>query len=495
MPGQKRKTGVLMHVSSLWGERSCGSFGVEAREFVDFLHESGFTCWQTLPFCLPNDFASPYSSFSAFSVNPYFIDLRALYDVGLFTREEYESALQRDPYRCEFERLRAERFDLLALAAERFTFGSETDGFYLSHPHTEKFCRFMSLRAANGNKPFTQWETEAGDERVYRTWRFICYVFVRQWKEIKKYANEKGISVIGDIPIYVSLDSSDVWEAPEQFLLDARKKPTLVAGVPPDYFSADGQLWGNPLYNWDVMRADGFRWWRDRISFMCEFFDTVRIDHFRGLESFYACKPDAENAREGVWMKGPGMELINSLKTVCGEGRLIAEDLGVITPAVRALVDESGFPGMRVMQFGFDGDPENTHIPYNYGKNTVAYTGTHDNNTLLGFIWELDGESRRRVLEYCGYCSDNWDRRESYLAIIRTLLGSVADTVILPMQDVLLYGSDTRMNTPGVDSGNWAWRATREQAAGIDRAFWKHLNTMYGRYLPEKKSETEEAAE
>lgn len=478
----ERKSGVLLHISSLWGEFGCGAFGKEGREFVDFLKESGFSYWQVLPFCLPDVFSSPYSSYSAFSVNPNFIDIKELANVGLLTREELESAKQQNQYVCEFDRLRAERVELLKKAARRFVGGKDFDNFFKKHRHTEKFCHFMATRAKNGDLPFWLWTSEEEDLDVLNAWKFICYTFVRQWAELKKYANDNGILIIGDIPIYVAQDSSDVWSEPEQFMLDERRRPTRVAGVPPDFFSEDGQLWGNPLYNWEKMKADGYTWWRDRISFMCEFFDVIRIDHFRGLESFYTCAPDAENARNGKWVKGPGLEFVNVLKETCGDKMLIAEDLGVMTKAVKTLVKRSGLPGMRVMMFGIgDDDPENSHLPHNYDRNVVAYTGTHDNNTLLGYIWELDDEHRRRALAYCGYDGDNWNCRESYEAIIRTLMESVADTVIIPLQDLLFYGADTRMNTPGVSEGNWYWRVTKEALDSIDREKWKNMNALYGR--------------
>ncbi|MBO4453240.1 MAG: 4-alpha-glucanotransferase [Clostridia bacterium] len=477
----ERKSGVLLHISSLWGDYSCGAFGKEGREFVDFLKQSGFSYWQVLPFCMPDKFASPYSSYSAFSVNPWFIDLKDLFDCGLVTERELINARQKTPYACEFGRLDAERFALLSKAAERFRGGKDFYEFFRKHPHTEDFCRFMALRAANRGKKFWLWKNGVPDESVLKAWKFICYTFMRQWGKLKAYANENGVKIIGDIPIYTALDSSDVWSAPDQFLVDQRYRPTRVAGVPPDYFSADGQLWGNPLYNWDAMKKDGYKWWCDRMAFMCEMFDVIRIDHFRGLESFYACSPRAKNARNGVWMKGPGMDLITRLKRVCKGKTLIAEDLGVITPEVKALVEKSGFPGMRVFQFGFDGYADTPHIPHNFGRNSVAYTGTHDNNTLLGFVWEIDGDKRKNMLEYCGYTGWDWNSREAYDSIIRTVLRSDADTAIFPLQDLLLFGADTRMNTPGEADGNWKWRVTRQQLDKLDRAKLKHLNLLYGR--------------
>ena len=483
-----RVSGVLMHVSSLWGEYSCGSFGKSAYEFMDFLAECGFSCWQTLPFCLPDEHGSPYSSYSAFSVNPAFIDLETLASRGLLNAEELASARQRTPFRCEFDRLSGERMELLSRAAERFKDADCVRNFIALHPHTGSFCRFMALRKANGYLPHRRWTCSVPDSGELRTWEFICYEFFREWAEVRNYAHSKGISIIGDIPVYVSLESSDVWENPKQFLLDENGDPTGVAGVPPDYFCADGQLWGNPLYDWDRMRKDGFAWWRDRIAFMCELFDKVRIDHFRGLESFYSIPFGAPDARNGKWVKGPGMELVKALRSVCGEGRLIAEDLGVIDKKVEKLVRESGFPGMRVMQFGFDGKADNPHLPHNYIKNCVAYTGTHDNNTLLGFMWELDPASRRAVLEYCGYGDENWDTPAAYHAVIRTLISSVADTVIIPLQDLLRFGSDTRMNTPGEAEGNWSWRVLREQLSAADKARLAEYNRIYGRGAPEQKN-------
>ena len=300
-----------------------------------------------------------------------------------------------------------------------------------------------------------------------------------QWTELKVYANQNGIKIIGDIPIFVAYDSCDVWANKEQFLLDSDYRPSCVAGVPPDYFAKDGQLWGNPLYNWKAMKADGYKWWLARISYMLELFDGIRIDHFRGLESYWSIPRDAETAREGKWEKGPGEEFIDAIKAISDGKLIIAEDLGIITEDVEKLVEYSGFPGMRVMQFGFPGDGTNPHKPHNYIKNCVAYTGTHDNNTLLGYVWELSESDRRDLLDYCGYTSPNWNN--GYDAIIRTLFESSAELVIMPIQDLLGYGSDTRLNIPGKADGNWQFRITKEQLNGIDRAKYRHLNGIYGR--------------
>ncbi len=468
-----------MHISSLWGEYSEGSLGKAAKEWIDFISDCGFGVWQVLPFCLPDDFSSPYKSYSAFSLNPYFIDLDRLHEMGLLTSAELEGARQCTPYSCEFERLFAERMPLLARAAERFSDSGKIRGFLDGHKQTENFCRFMALRKANGELTWNEWTVAEPDESEQRLWEFTQYIFFEQWKEIREYAHERGVKIIGDIPIYVSWDSADVWSNPIQFLLDARSLPTAVAGVPPDYFAKDGQLWGNPLYDWEAMQSDGFSWWKERISFMTELFDGVRIDHFRGIESYYSIPADAETAKDGVWCKGPGLALIDAIKSVSGDRLLIAEDLGDITDAVHELVEKSGFPGMRVLQFGFQGDSDSPHLPHNYKNNCIAYTGTHDNNTLLGYVWELDADTRKRLLSYCGFEGDDWN--SCYDSILRTMFASHAGLLILPVQDLLLYGSDTRLNVPGRSGGNWSYRITRGQLDGINRNKFRKWNSEYGR--------------
>lgn len=468
-----------MHISSLWGEYSEGSLGKAAKEWIDFISDCGFGVWQVLPFCLPDDFSSPYKSYSAFSLNPYFIDLDRLHEMGLLTSAELEGARQCTPYSCEFERLFAERMPLLARAAERFSDSGKIRGFLDGHKQTENFCRFMALRKANGELTWNEWTVAEPDESEQRLWEFTQYIFFEQWKEIREYAHERGVKIIGDIPIYVSWDSADVWSNPTQFLLDARSLPTAVAGVPPDYFAKDGQLWGNPLYDWEAMQSDGFSWWKERISFMTELFDGVRIDHFRGIESYYSIPADAETAKDGVWCKGPGLTLIDAIKSVSGDRLFIAEDLGDITDAVHELVEKSGFPGMRVLQFGFQGDSDSPHLPHNYKNNCIAYTGTHDNNTLLGYVWELDADTRKRLLSYCGFEGDDWN--SCYDSILRTMFASHAGLLILPVQDLLLYGSDTRLNVPGRSGGNWSYRITRGQLDGINRDKFRKWNSEYGR--------------
>ncbi len=468
-----------MHISSLPGQFSEGSFGKEAYDFVDFLAECGFTVWQVLPFCITDEYNSPYKSYSAFSLNPFFVDLASLKDEGLLTGEELEAAKQKTPYSCEFERLWKERIPLLKLASKRVENKENIENFIKNHPHTKAFCRFMALREANGGREWQERTVDGADADSVFAWEFIQYKFFEQWKKLREYANSKGISVIGDIPIYVALDSSDVEENPGEFQLDEDKRPKFVAGCPPDYFAEDGQLWGNPLYDWDRMEKNGFKWWRERVAFMAELFDGVRIDHFRGIESYFAIPAKDKTARNGKWKVGPGMKLVEALKSAAPNLMFIAEDLGDITNEVRALVDGSGFPGMRVLQFGFLGDRNSPHLPHNYDNNCVAYTGTHDNNTLLGYVWELDGETRKRLLAYFGYKEDDWDK--CYGDILREMFMSHAGLLILPIQDLLLYGKDTRLNTPGSSDGNWSYRVTAAQLSLIDKKkFWK-WNELYGR--------------
>ena len=478
----KRKSGVLMHISSLPGEYSCGSFGKEAKEFVDFLERGGFSYWQTLPFCMTDWVNSPYKSYSSFGGNPYFIDLEELAAEGLLSYPELQSAKQRTPYSCEFERLRVERLQLLRAASDRASDEKKDkiDKFINENPYLEQVCRFMALKEANNQESWLNWTTDKYDDGVYQLWKFIQYTFFDQWSKIKKYANDKGISIIGDIPIYVSDDSADVWANREMFLLNEDGHPSVVAGVPPDYFSADGQLWGNPIYDWAKMEKDGFAWWKERIKHMFRMFDGVRIDHFRGIESYWSVPATAETAREGKWVKGPGRAFVDAVKQVVDPEKnfIIAEDLGDITPEVEALVEYSGFPGMRVFQFAFLGG-DNPHMPHNYINNCIAYSGTHDNNTMLGYVWEQNEGERREMLDYLGYTDSNWDN--CYGHIIRAIMASHAGTVIFPIQDLLGYGSDTRLNTPGKMEGNWAFRVTRDQLGGINTEKYRRLNQLYKR--------------
>lgn len=475
-----RGSGVLMHISSLWGEYSIGSFGKEALEFVDFLSECNFTYWQVLPFCMVDECNSPYKSYSAFGANPYFVDLDTLFEKGLLTGDDLQSARQKSPHSAEYVRLYHTRFDLLKKASEKADgeYRKKIEDFIDGNAHLAKVCEFMALKSANCEKCWTDWTNTEIDPEVLFAWKFIQYEFFTQWAKIKNYANSKGIKIIGDIPIYVAHDSADVWANKKYFELTSDGKPKLVAGVPPDYFCPDGQLWGNPLYNWDEMKKDGFLWWKARLENMFRLFDGVRIDHFRAIEAYWAVDAKETTAKCGKWLKGPGKDFIDAVNSIKGDKIIIAEDLGHITKEVEDLVAYSGYPGMRVLQFGFIDSGDNPHKPHNYPKNSVAYTGTHDNNTLLGYVWELDGQKRDELMEYAGHF-DDWNK--GYDSIIRTIFMSNAGIVILPIQDLLGYGSDTRLNIPGKADGNWQFRITRSQLGEISKEKYKRLNFLYKR--------------
>ena len=476
----KRQSGILMHISSLYGDYSIGTFGKNAFEFIDFLVENGFSVWQVLPFTVTDEYNSPYKSFSAFGGNPYFIDPEKLFEDGLISKSDLDSCRQQTPYSCEFERLAKERMPLLRKAYSNFKGREKIENFINAHPRIAAFCEFMTIREQNGCKPWQEWKiNEVTDSETLGTWQFTQYEFFTQWAKIKDYANSKGVSIIGDIPIYVSDDSCDVWENRGLFDIDEKGYPTSVAGVPPDYFAKDGQLWGNPLYNWSEMKKDGFAWWKERIDHALEMFDGIRIDHFRAIESYWSVDASEETARNGKWIKGPGMDFVNAIKDGHEDKLIIAEDLGDITDEVRALVEESGFPGMRIFQFGFLDDGNSIHMPHNYIRNSVAYSGTHDNNTLFGFLWESDEATRRRALDYCGFGGGDWGGASPIF--LRAIFASVSDLAIIPIQDFLMYGSDTRINTPGVAKGNWSYRVTKEQLMSADKAFFKSLNRIYRR--------------
>ncbi len=468
-----------MHISSLWGDYQIGSFGEEAKRFTDFLNDAGFSYWQTLPFCMPDEVSSPYKSFGAFSGNPYFIDLPTLYSKGLITQDELLSQKQSSPYLCDFERLKKDRLNLLEKASKRFNDFDKLTAFYKENPEVFKFCEFMSLKKTNNDLPHSEWTCFTPDEQELNKWLFIEYEFFTEWLEIKTYANAKNVKIIGDMPIYVDFDSADLYYNKQEFILDKNGNPKFIAGVPPDYFSKDGQLWGNPLYDYKAMSKNGYSWWLNRLNFYKKFFDGVRIDHFRAFSDYYAIKPTEKTAKNGKWIKGPKTSLINKFKQNKGDLIIIAEDLGVITSDVRKLVEQSGFPGMRVLQFGFLGDENSPHLPHNYINNSVAYTGTHDNNTLLGYVWEQPDCIKNKITDYFGVERERWN--DCYDQIIRQMLSSNAGLTIFPIQDLLKYGEDTRLNTPGVAENNWAFRLTSDALKSIDASYYNYYNHLYGR--------------
>ena len=475
----KRGCGVLAPISCLPSGFSCGGLGEATLRFIDKIAEGGFSYWQVLPLSVGDSFHSPYSSPSAFSGNPWFLDLTAFKEMGWLTEAEWQGAKEAVGYTCEFRRLEKERWSLLEKVAERADERGAVASFFDAHPYSEEFCRFMALSAANGGSPWRAWQNDRPEEKMYYTWGFTQMHFFEQWERVKAYAEERGVRIIGDIPIYVAYESADVCFHSELFDLREDKTPRAVAGVPPDYFSEDGQHWGNPLYKWDTMREDGYTWWRDRIGHSLSLFDGVRLDHFRGFDTYYAIPAEAKSAREGAWLKGPGCPFIDMLKESFPSALFIAEDLGERMSTVEALLSYSGFPGMKVFCFAFEGESGSGHLPHDYPENSVAYTGTHDNNTLLGYLYALAPEKRKEIFRYCRYGGENIT--EGCRAVIETLYASHAGLLILPLQDLLFFGDDTRMNTPGKAGGNWGFRFGEEQIASLDTGYFSALAERYGR--------------
>ncbi len=479
----KRSMGILMSISSLPSPYGIGCFDKAAYDFVDFLAAAGQTYWQILPLG-PTGFGdSPYQSFSTFAGNPYFIDLDKLVQGGQLTRCACESANLNDtPQRVEYEKLYHERFALLkqAYRQSKHKESPAYHAFCQGNGWLEDYALFMAIKDAHGGASLMQWESDIrGREKkamaYYKEkladevdfYKFLQFEFYTQWKALKAYANHKGIKIIGDIPIYVSLDSADVWSHPELFQLQEDLTPMAVAGCPPDGFSPDGQLWGNPLYDWQVHADSGFAWWRERISHCLGLYDVLRIDHFRGFDAYYSIPYGQTNAHGGHWEHGPGLSLFvamgDVLATTHDTPRIIAEDLGFMTQSVRELVRDSGFPGMRVLQFGFDArdsgggyDKENEHLPHNYPTHCVAYTGTHDNQTLTSWYETITDAEREAVRAYLG---DTYPKEQPPVRrLIATLAKSEADICIVPMQDWLGLDDAARMNTPATVGRNWQWR-------------------------------------
>ncbi len=459
-----------MPIFSLPSRGGIGTFGKEAYRFVDFLEKAGQTWWQILPLNPTNYGDSPYQSFSSFAGNPYFIDPEILIEDGLLTETEFLSFdFGSDPSAVDYGKLYENRIKLLSLAFSRFTPDKEYNKFCKENAYwLDEYVLFMALKNANGDTAWNEWDVSlktrdkkavcAAKEKYTEKinfYRFVQYEFSNQWFKLKEYANEKGIKIIGDIPIYVAYDSADVWSDPKQFMLDDELNPTSVAGCPPDAFSEDGQLWGNPLYNWELMKQDGYAWWKRRLGYALKLYDTVRIDHFRGFEAFYSIPYGEETAKNGKWVKGPNMSLFRELKNEFGKDLpIIAEDLGYLTPSVRKMLKASGFPGMKVLQFAFDTREESDYLPHNYQNNCVVYTGTHDNDTIIGWTKSAapeDVEMARRYLRADDSEGFNW-------AMMRSALASVADTCILMMPDFMGLGGEARINTPSTLGDNWTWR-------------------------------------
>ncbi len=489
-----RSSGILMHISSLPGPYGIGTMGKYAFDFIDFLEEAGQSVWQILPLSPTGYGDSPYQSCSAFAGNHYLIDLETLVEEGLLKKEELESI---DWYWCEtkadFGRLYNNRLAVLRKAFERFEASEELASFCLKNSSwLSDFALFMALKGRFSGKPWYQWDKELkfrDPEAVWtarqelkdeiRFFSFVQYLFYKQWNALRAYAHSKDIRIIGDVPIYVPYDSVEVWKDTELFLLDEKLDPVAVAGCPPDAFTEDGQLWGNPLYRWDVMAADGFAWWIRRLGAAGELYDIVRMDHFRGLEAYWSVPYGDENAKGGKWIKGPGMDFINAVKKGLPKLNMIAEDLGFLTQEVLDLRDASGFPGMKVLEFAFDSREPSDYLPHTYIANTVCYTGTHDNMTMRQWFETASADAVEYATEYM-----NLTEKEGLVwGVIRTAFASVSDLCVTPMQDFLNIGSEGRMNFPGtLSDSNWTWRAKDDIMSKTLAKKIKAMTKLYGRY-------------
>lgn len=466
----ERSSGILMPMSSLPSPYGIGTLGKAAYDFIDFLAAAGQSCWQLLPMSPPGMGNSPYSSYSTFAGEIMYIDPELLVRDGLLLpgeTEEYDWGS--DPRRVDYDRVRQGRDALLRRAFQRgfWLIKGKVTLFRRDNPWVDQYALYMALKKHFDQKSWIDWPEDISYHRPEAVkeysdllrdevdfYAFTQYLFYSQWNALRAYAREKGISFIGDLPIYVALDSADVWSEPQFFMLDEKNNPVEVAGVPPDAFSEDGQLWGNPIYNYDAMRADGFGWWIRRMEGAGRLYDTVRIDHFRGMESYWAVKYGESTARSGVWRKGPGMDLVGVLLSWFRDMHFIAEDLGVITDGVRQLLQDSGLPGMKVLQFGFDVNGESDYMPHRCEENSVCYIGTHDNETVKGWLETTPEENISYARKYMHITPDEgwcW-------GMIRAGMGCPAKLFVMQMQDVLELGRECRTNTPGTLEGNWEWR-------------------------------------
>jgi 4-alpha-glucanotransferase len=495
-----RRCGVLMPISSLPSRFGIGGFSKEAYDFVDFLAEAGQTLWQILPLGPTGYGDSPYQSFSTYAGNPYYISLDLLIEEGLLTEEECMSVdFGDDENKVDYEKIYYTRFGLLKKAFERSNIANNNDYIQFTKDNAvwlEDYALYMAIKDSLGGISWIEWDNDIRlrKQDAMSKYRkelkdeidFYCYqqyLFSKQWLSLKAYANKKGISIVGDIPIYVAFDSADTWANPELFQLDEDNFPTGVAGCPPDAFSATGQLWGNPLYRWDYHEKTGFEWWIRRLAHCFNIYDVVRIDHFRGFDEYWAIPYGDKTAENGEWRKGPGYKLFEAMKAALGNRAVIAEDLGFLTPSVLKLVKKSGYPGMKVLQFAFDSREESDYLPHNYGKNCVVYTGTHDNDTVNGWINALNRHDLGFAKRYLNI------KRKSDIcnSLIITALASVADTAIIPIQDYLGLGSEARINTPSTLGGNWEWRMDRDACTEDVSKRMFELAKMYGRIPKTKK--------
>ena len=498
----KRASGILLPVFSLPSEHGIGCFSKEAYQFVDMLKKAGQSYWQILPLGPTGYGDSPYQSFSTFAGNPYFIDLAALAGEGLLTdaeSREYDSEEQDES--IDYEKIYKTRFKVLKKAHERFR--DRMAGGHHERDAYEKFVSenafwlddyslYMAVKDKINGVSWNEWEaplknreeealSEAREELAEEIsfYKFQQYEFDRQWKKLHSYANEQGVKIIGDIPIYVAFDSADTWAAPQMFQFDENNEPEGVAGCPPDAFSATGQLWGNPLYDWEYHKKTGYEWWIRRIEHCLKLYDVVRIDHFRGFDEYYSIPYGETTAINGQWMPGPGMDLFRAIEEKLGRPEIIAEDLGFLTPSVLKLLKDSGFPGMKVLQFAFDARESSNYLPHTYPENCVVYTGTHDNDTTRGWYHAVGKYARDFAKEYM--CKPRLDEDSLAEDFICLAMGSVADLCVIPMQDYLGLGSEARINIPSTLGGNWVWRMKKGQFDEETAAEIYRVTKLYGR--------------
>ncbi|MGN0364279.1 MAG: 4-alpha-glucanotransferase [Bilifractor sp.] len=497
-----RTSGILLPVSSLPTRYGIGGFSDEAFAFVDQLEKAGQSWWQVLPLGPTGYGDSPYQSFSTFAGNPYYISLDKLREEGLLTSEECEEAdCGQNPEYVDYEKIYFSRFLVLKKAYQRFSVANDQRTEFeqfceASQDWLDDYALYMAIKNSQDGKAWSLWpeglrdrdpdalKKAAGElEDEVDFYRFLQFIFAKQWNALRSYANQKGIGIIGDIPIYVAMDSADCWAGRELFQFDADGRPSGVAGCPPDAFSADGQLWGNPLYDWDYHKRTGYSWWIRRLRKCAELYDMVRIDHFRGFAGYYSIPYGAENARNGHWEKGPGMDLFRAVRNALGEQNYIAEDLGFLTDDVIEMVRQSGYPGMKVLEFAFDGDPDNVFLPHHYDHNCVVYTGTHDNETVVGWYHRLGRKGKAFAKKYLGH---RIDPQEDF---VRLAMSSVADLAVIPLQDYLGLGNEARINFPSTVGDNWKWRMLPGQLDAHTVEKIRELTELYSR-LPDKSSRT-----
>lgn len=490
-----RKSGILMHISSLPSKYGIGKMGKSAYDFVDFLVSAGVKCWQILPLSPTSYGDSPYQSFSVYAGNPYFIDFETLKREGLIKKSDYEDIKWQDnDHQVNYSIIYNNCFKVLRQAyktykrdiSKRYKTFVEKNSSWL-----DDYALFMALKFKNNGKPWYEWDKKlamrdsnalkkASEELEKETefFKFIQYKFFRQWSNLKKYANDKGVEIIGDMPIYVSYDSVEAWVSPELFQFDKHKKPKDVAGCPPDDFAVTGQLWGNPLYDWEYHKKTVYKWWIDRLQFSASIYDIVRIDHFRGFESYYAVPYGDETAENGEWRKGPGAELFKAAEKALGKLNIIAEDLGFITEDVYKMLADVGYPGMKILQFAFGEDSANEHLPHNFtSSNCIAYTGTHDNETLKGWVSSQSSDTLKYCMAYLGVKK----KKDIPKNIIKQTWASVAQTAIAQMQDFLNSDASARMNTPSTLGNNWQFRTSEDDFTDKLAKRILKLNKMYNR--------------